>query len=60
VPAQGAVEIVREVVGCAPCYGTPMMKACRRNICMEGITPDRVLDAIGRVLTVRPSLRPPA
>jgi ADP-heptose:LPS heptosyltransferase len=60
----GSVEIVREAVGCAPCYGTPMMKACRRNICMEGITPDRVLQAIARRLeeppTVRPWLRPPA
>ncbi len=56
----GPVEVVREPVACAPCYGTPLMNACRRNICMEGITPARVLDALDRALTVRPSLRPPA
>jgi ADP-heptose:LPS heptosyltransferase len=65
VSVHGRVEIVREVVGCAPCYGTPLMKACRRNICMEGITPDRVVAAVDRVLgersvRVRPSPRPPA
>lgn len=65
VPLRGQVEIVREVVGCAPCYGTPMMKACRRNICMEGITPERVMAAVERLLgeaafRARPSLRPPA
>ena len=55
------VDVLREPVECAPCYGTPMMKACRRNICMEGILPDRVIVAIERRLaTARPSLRPPA
>jgi ADP-heptose:LPS heptosyltransferase len=60
VACAGPVDVVREPVACAPCYGTPMMKACRRNICMEGITPDRVVAAVARALTVRPSLRPPA
>ncbi len=34
--------VVRHAVYCAPCYGTPMMKQCRRNICMEAISPERV------------------
>lgn len=59
------VEIVREAVPCAPCYGTPAMRACRRNICMEQIAPARVSATIEGVLrdarpTARPSLRPPA
>lgn len=60
VSATGPVEIVREAVPCAPCYGTPLMKTCRRNICMEAITPARAVAAIDRLLTARPSLRPPA
>ncbi len=60
IASAGPVEVVREPVDCAPCYGTPMMKACRRNICMEAVTPDRVLDALERALTARRSLRPPA
>ena len=60
VSTLGWVEIVREPVACAPCYGTPMMRVCRRNICMEGITPARVIAAAEGALRVRPSLRPPA
>lgn len=36
------IRVVREPVPCAPCYGTALMKTCRRNVCMEGITPERV------------------
>lgn len=36
------IRIVREPVPCAPCYGTALMKTCQRNVCMEGITPERV------------------
>ena len=46
---RGPVEIVREPVECAPCYGTPMMRACQRNICMEGIAPARVIAAVVRL-----------
>ncbi len=37
------VRVLRHVVPCAPCYETPLMKTCQQNICMEGITPERVL-----------------
>jgi heptosyltransferase-2 len=69
VATLGPVTIVRESVECAPCYGTPMMRACRRNICMERITPARVIEAIaatagaalsGGAPSSRSSLRPPA
>jgi heptosyltransferase I len=53
VATRGPVEIVREPVECAPCYGTPMMRACQRNICMEGITPARVVAAVERVSPFR-------
>lgn len=36
------IRVVREPVPCAPCYGTPLMKTCQSNICMQGITPERV------------------
>ncbi len=37
------IQVVRHPVYCAPCYGTPMMRACMRNICMESISPERVM-----------------
>jgi ADP-heptose:LPS heptosyltransferase len=60
VEGDGPVEILRESVPCAPCYGTPLMRTCRDNICMQRITPARVTAAIDEQLRARPSLRPPA
>jgi ADP-heptose:LPS heptosyltransferase len=69
ISTAGPVAILREAPACAPCYGTPMMRACRRNICMERITPERVIDACRAHLeratessgaNPRSSLRPPA
>ena len=37
------IVILRKAVPCAPCYGTPLMKTCQRNICMEQITPEEVI-----------------
>ncbi|MGA2261373.1 MAG: glycosyltransferase family 9 protein [Acidobacteriota bacterium] len=36
------VRIVRHSVPCAPCQSTPLQKTCRRNVCMEFITPEEV------------------
>lgn len=47
------IRIVRHRVFCAPCYGTPMMKQCRRNICMEAISPERVAREAGEMLQGR-------
>jgi heptosyltransferase-2 len=44
------IQIVRVPVPCAPCYGTPLMKSCTQNICMEGITPGAALDAVEDLL----------
>jgi ADP-heptose:LPS heptosyltransferase len=44
------VTVLRHPVPCAPCYDTPLMKTCRRNICMEGITSAEVLEAARRSL----------
>lgn len=49
ISTKGPVAVVREPVACAPCYGTPLMKTCQRNVCMERITPERVLEAIRNV-----------
>jgi len=43
--SRAPVRVLRHPVPCAPCYDTPLMKTCRRNICMEGITPDQVYAA---------------
>lgn len=60
IESGGPVDIVREPVPCAPCYGTPLMRTCRENICMQRITPARVIAAVDHRLRARPSLRPPA
>ncbi len=36
------IRIVRHVVPCAPCQSTPLQKSCRRNVCMELISPEEV------------------
>lgn len=46
----GAVRILYHRVPCAPCYGTPLMKACRDNVCMKEISVDEVLAAAGQML----------
>ncbi|HEX2343114.1 MAG TPA: glycosyltransferase family 9 protein [Vicinamibacterales bacterium] len=45
IGARAPVLIVRHPPPCAPCYGTPLMRTCPRNICMESIAPDEVLRA---------------
>ncbi len=40
------VTVVRRSVPCAPCYDTPAMKSCRRNICMQLITPASVMKEV--------------
>jgi ADP-heptose:LPS heptosyltransferase len=52
------VTILRHAPPCAPCYGTPLMKTCPRNVCMEAITPAEVVGAARRLLASDP--RPPA
>lgn len=39
------VQIVRRAVPCAPCYDTPAMKSCRKNVCMQLISPSQVFEA---------------
>ena len=46
------VTILRHPPPCAPCYGTPLMKTCQRNVCMEAITPDEVVSTL--LLSLRP------
>jgi ADP-heptose:LPS heptosyltransferase len=36
------IRIVRHPIPCAPCQSTPQQKSCRRNLCMEAITPEEV------------------
>jgi lipopolysaccharide heptosyltransferase III len=54
------VTILRHPPPCAPCYGTPLMKTCPRNICMEAIAPAEVLQAVETLSNSRWSLRPRA
>jgi ADP-heptose:LPS heptosyltransferase len=45
VSSLSPVRILRRAVPCAPCQSTPLQKSCRRNVCMELITPGEVFAA---------------
>jgi len=45
LPSTASLELLRHELPCSPCYDTPAMKSCRRNICMESIRVERVLEA---------------
>lgn len=47
------VIVLRHPPPCAPCYGTPLMKTCPRNICMEAIEPREVLRATLPLIKIR-------
>ncbi|MBZ5566105.1 MAG: glycosyltransferase family 9 protein [Acidobacteriia bacterium] len=72
-PQAGAspVRIIDRRVHCAPCYGTPLMKTCKDNICMKQIEVEEVTKALaskldkapareGKAIQPQSGLRPPA
>jgi ADP-heptose:LPS heptosyltransferase len=48
--SRSPVTILRHAPACAPCYETPLMKTCRRNVCMESIAPREVLAGVDALL----------
>lgn len=40
--SRSPVTILRHPPPCAPCYGTPLMRTCPKNVCMEAISPEEV------------------
>jgi ADP-heptose:LPS heptosyltransferase len=52
--SRSPVKVVRYPVPCAPCYGTPLMKSCRQNICMQSISPAQALAAIEELAATLP------
>ncbi len=44
------VALLRHPPPCAPCYDTPLMKTCPRNVCMESISPGEVLGRVDFLL----------
>jgi ADP-heptose:LPS heptosyltransferase len=47
------VALLRHAPPCAPCYDTPLMKTCPRNVCMESIAPEEVLGRVDLLLDRR-------
>jgi ADP-heptose:LPS heptosyltransferase len=45
-------RILYRRVACAPCYGTPLMKTCKDNICMKEIQVAEVQAALDKVLSL--------
>jgi ADP-heptose:LPS heptosyltransferase len=52
--SRSKVVILRHAPPCAPCYETPLMKSCRRNVCMESIVPSEVLAALESLIARSP------
>ena len=50
----GEVILLRKELPCSPCYDTPAMKTCLKNICMQFIRVDEVLFHCQRVLDQTP------
>jgi ADP-heptose:LPS heptosyltransferase len=50
ISTRAPVVILRHPPACAPCYGTPLMKTCPRNVCMEAIAPGEVALEAERLL----------
>jgi ADP-heptose:LPS heptosyltransferase len=46
VSSLSPVRVIRHPVPCAPCQSTPLQKTCRRNLCMEAISPEEVFAEI--------------
>jgi ADP-heptose:LPS heptosyltransferase len=44
------VVVLRHPPSCAPCYETPLMKTCPRNVCMEAIRPGEVVEQVEGLL----------
>jgi len=44
------IALLRHPPPCAPCFETPLVKTCRRNVCMESITPREVLASVDAFL----------
>ena len=55
VAGAGTVRILRSPPDCAPCYGTPLRRTCRDNICMKRI---EVADVIATAKEMLSSPRP--
>jgi ADP-heptose:LPS heptosyltransferase len=56
---RGTVHTLRHQGHCSPCYGTPLMKTCRDNICMKQIEVSEVQEAIVRSLAQNGRSLPP-
>ena len=50
----GEIILLRKKLPCSPCYDTPAMKTCLKNICMEFIRADEVLSHCQKVLGQAP------
>ena len=47
---RGTLHVIRHQVPCSPCYGTPLMKSCKDNVCMKQIEVSEVQEAIVSLL----------
>ncbi len=48
--SRSRIAILRHPPPCAPCYETPLMKTCPRNVCMESIAPREVIASVEALL----------
>jgi len=53
ISGKSPVKIIRSPPPCAPCYGTPLLKSCRDNVCMKQIAVEDVKNAAEELLRVK-------
>ena len=52
VSPENPPRILYHPVPCAPCYGTPLMKTCKDNICMKEVQVEEVKRTLDEVLSL--------
>ena len=51
--AEATAVVMLGSLPCQPCYGTPLQKTCKSNLCMQSIS---VQDVLNKIVETRPDL----
>jgi ADP-heptose:LPS heptosyltransferase len=52
-PVNTTATVLRGTLSCQPCYGTPLQKTCRENLCMQTIRVEDVLERVWGAISSR-------
>lgn len=54
---ENSVTVLSSALPCSPCYRTEVMHACRENLCMREIAPEKVVDALSNLFPEKKCFR---